>query len=64
MLTDHQIETEQRIIARAKANGDEYHLSMGELGAAVRLTERGVGHWEQRHPFVATFVLHTSRSED
>lgn len=53
----HCREVEQHIVERARSNGGEYRLSMGELAAAVRLTEQGVGHWEQRHPFVATFVL-------
>ena len=53
----HREQAEQNILRRATEQGGECFLSYGEASAAMRLTEKGTGHWEQRHPFVATFVL-------
>jgi hypothetical protein len=32
-------------------------LNTSDGSAAVRLQERGFGHWEQTHPFVASFLI-------
>ena len=52
------------LTAFPEANARHYDFMLRGLAEVrLRLTERGVGHWEQRHPFIATFVLHDSRAE-
>lgn len=53
-----QREAERNLIRRARERGGRVLCGQGDTGAALRLTERGVGHWEQTSPFVFTFVLH------
>ena len=56
-MNDYRAQAEQRIVDRARTNGGRCFLGYGEASAAMRLTKRGVGRWEQNHPFVAEFVL-------
>lgn len=64
MNTDLDVVREEIIVERARKNGGECFLDYGEASAAIRLTEKGVGHWEQRHPFIATFVLAVSGANE
>jgi hypothetical protein len=57
-----QERVERLIVERARAQGGRCFLNYGEASAAMRLTERGVGHWEQFSPFVAAFVLAAASS--
>ena len=62
---EHCQQAEDRIVARARASGGETWLSYGdEMSASVRLTEKGIGHWKQHSPFVATFVLASAGSTE
>jgi hypothetical protein len=56
-VSDYQREAERILIARAKKTGGRCLCSQGDTGAAMRLTARGVGYWEQTSPFIFTFVL-------
>lgn len=55
---EYQREAERSLIRRAREKGGSCLCSQGDVGAALRLTERGVGHWKQDHPFIFTFHLH------
>ena len=62
-MSDYARKVEETLIRRAIEKGGECVIGMSECCAAARLTERGIGHWEQRHPFIATFVLHPQYKE-
>jgi hypothetical protein len=55
---DQKTQTEQRILRRAaEAEDGRTAIGLSECSASVRLTERGLGQWDQRSPFVAGFTI-------
>lgn len=55
---ENQREAERSMIRKARERGGRMLCGQGDVGTALRLKERGVGHWEQTHPFLFEFVLH------
>jgi hypothetical protein len=62
-MSDYQREAEDNLMRRAQEHGGRCLFGMGEVGAAMRLTEGGMGYWHQASPFVPEFVLLTEPPE-